>query len=180
MEVGEEIAVEGALRLGGVEIDLQGGDSGLVSCGEDCVCYFFAGFVVEDCIGESFDADDGDARGGGRQDQETTAGLRLCDEADVDGSVEVGDGEPMRVDGVQIFAAFPCPERDAGQRGKGAMRMGESVGMNSDEAWQRDESAADRGPDPGGDVHGVAVPQCTGRPKNAREPGRSGHGEEIG
>ncbi len=52
-------------------------------------------------------------------------------EADGQCLVEVGDGEASRIEGVEIFAAFPGPEGNARQWGETALGMRECVGLNA-------------------------------------------------
>ena len=108
-EGNEQIAVEGALRTCGIEVDLQGGDAGLAHGGKDRLNGIVAVFIIEDCRCWRFDADHGDARRRSRKDEGIATRLRMHREPDSQSLVEIGDGVATRIDGAKDLRGVPRP-----------------------------------------------------------------------
>lgn len=107
-EITEQLDIEPTLRLPGVEIYLQGGDSGITGDIDNSVCR--ERFEFPDNHSGRLDTDDRDAPGSCGIKIRLSARDNVHCATENERSIKSGDGRSARIDGAKVLPALPDPQ----------------------------------------------------------------------
>ena len=112
-KVREHIRIEAALRAGCIEINLKGGNAWPLRSLQQQAHRLLRCGIIESRVRQRLYAHHRNPGCGGRIDERLPTGLAQHLRANQKGLVQIGNRSGRGIDHMQVFRAFPYPERSA-------------------------------------------------------------------